>query len=103
MTVETAADRRTFLADFGEMVTYTVAGGTPVQLIGLASAAWVELSELSGTGIAARGTALKVAEEDLPAGAGQFDEVVRADGAVYRVAEPRPDGTGFTVLVLERI
>ena len=103
MTVESEADRRALLADFGETVTYTVEGGEPVSLLALVSAAYVEVSEHFGTGIASSGTAIKVLDVDLPAGAGQFDRVARADGKEYQVTEPKADGTGFTILALERV
>ncbi|ORE94105.1 hypothetical protein ATO13_08526 [Stappia sp. 22II-S9-Z10] len=103
MTVETPADRRAMLADFGETVTYRLAGGgDAVPIVGLVSAAFVEMSEYSGTGVAARVTTIKVDDADLPDGARQFDGVVRADGTAYRVTEAHPDGTGYTVLLLER-
>lgn len=99
--VESAADRQVFLADFGVDITYEPASGLPASITAIVSAAFAELAEQAGTGIVARGMAAKISSEDLPAGAARGDSVIAPQGS-FTVTEIHPDGTGFSLVFLER-
>lgn len=98
--VETAADRAAFVADFGQVATYTVVGDLPVSITGILDAAFLAPAENMGTGLASREGALLVRSAELPDDASPGDAVSVA-GAAYVVREIQPDGTGMTVLLLE--
>lgn len=99
MSVETAADRAHFLADFGVSVVYDAAGG-PETITGILDAAFVAAGEIGSTSIATHEATLTVRAEDLPDGAAPGDTAM-VDGTAYRVREIQPDGTGMAFVLLE--
>lgn len=99
--VESEDDRFALLRDFGVELTYEHAPAAAVTITGIVSAAFVELAEQFGTGVAARGTAVKVRSADLPAGAARGDAIALPSGT-FKATELHPDGTGFTIILLER-
>lgn len=100
MTVETAADRASLVEDFGINVTLTPAYGLAFVRRGIFDAAFVEVAERVGTGVAARGRAVTLVEDAQVAALKRGDSVT-ADGTTWRVTEAHPDGTGVVHLILE--
>jgi hypothetical protein len=111
MPVESAADRLSFLDadEFGEEATYTLAGGGATPGIpGILNDP--HLSVLAGDGVEVCDSqpTLLCRSADLPGAAAGGDAgdtlavaATAVHGAVtYRVAELRPDGQGFTLIVL---
>lgn len=89
------------LSDFGETISYTPAGGGVLTMRGIESKAFVELAESFGTGVSASARAVKVRSLDLPPTATRGDAVATSSGS-FRVSELQPDGTGFTLVMLEQ-
>lgn len=84
-------DRAAFLADFGEDVTI---GGQPARGI------WYD-AYVDALGVASTGPALGAFSVDLPALTVNTTTLVR--GAVtYRIVDDQPDGTGWTILRLQK-
>lgn len=84
-------DRSTFMADFGEDV---LVAGQPLR--GIFDAVYQASLEVASTA-----PALTVFEADLPALTVGLSTVVRG-AETYRIVNQQPDGTGVTVLLLER-
>jgi hypothetical protein len=115
MPVESAADRLTFLsvADFGCVFTYTsIAGGGPVTgLVGIFDNDFLQTdSGGAETGVYTSSPRLTCRSADLATGGLQDDLVTITSapsqpelvGRVYRCTVPHADGTGMTVLWLEK-
>jgi hypothetical protein len=86
-----AENTAAFLADFGE-----VAVVDSISVRGL----WFD-SYLPALDVQATGPAFGAWLADLPSGVTTGSTLVRG-ATTYRVIEPQPDGTGWTVLRLER-
>lgn len=102
MAVESAADRLAFLDadEFGMEAQYTVAGGLPVTVTGIFDAE----STLAGVGdmdVATVQPQFLLRTADLPPESADGDWLL-LDGVLYKVRFPEPDGTGMTVLRLEK-
>lgn len=101
MTVESAADRATFLADFGVTVTWT-RSGTPSPLTGVFDRPSI-MVDGGEAGMIDRDATLLVREADLPSGAVEHDAVaIDGESQSYRCRTIRPDGTGFAVIDLKK-
>lgn len=105
MTVETLADRATFLADFGVSVVYTKTGAAPVTLTAIYDAPGGVASDFNDApGAVQTKPQIIVRSADLPQGAGEGDAVeVAGVAARYRVTAPYPDGSGMTRLELRSL
>lgn len=104
MSVETAADRAGFTAtdEFGESVTWTVSGGSPVPVPVV-----IEEGERSDGGygetpLQIGAAQLTLAAEDLPSGAAVGDSVVKGS-ETFTVRAIYPDGTGMVEVELEKV
>lgn len=116
MPVESAADRALFLsvADFGCVFTLQPAGGG-VAVSGLAGIFDHDFLPIEGDGgqssVMTRSPRLLARTADLVNEGRQGDIVTitaapsqpELTGRLYRVTQPRPDGTGLTLLWLERL
>ena len=102
MAVESAADRAVFVDpdDFGEAITWTV-GATPSTLNVLAAAGTLQLEGIENPGVLDSRAAFVCREADVPAGAGHGDAVTFRTVA-HTVKAIEPDGTGMTLVRLER-
>lgn len=101
MTVESAADRATFLADWGVTVTWS-RSGTPSTLTGVFDrpAIVVEGAEV---GLIDGDASLLVREADLPSGAVADDPVtVAGESQAFACLAIRPDGSGFAIVDLKK-
>jgi hypothetical protein len=115
MPVESAADRMTFLsvADFGCVFTYTSAdGGGPVTgLVGIFDNDFLQVDNSgSETGVYTSSPRMTCQSSDLTEGGRQDDLITITSapsqpeqvGKIYRCTVPHADGTGMTVLWLEK-
>lgn len=102
MAVESAADRTVFVDpdDFGEEVTWTV-GATPSTLNVLADAGTVIVDVGETPGIRDAHAVVLCPSADIPAGADEGDAVTFR-GVAHTVRSIEPDGTGMSVVRLER-
>jgi hypothetical protein len=115
MPVESAADRLLFLsaADFGCVFTYTsTQGGGPVPgLFGIFDNDFLQVDgEGAETGVYTSSPRMTCRSADL-AGNGRQDDLITVTaapsqpelvGRIYRCTVPHADGTGMTVLWLEK-
>lgn len=101
MTVESAADRAAFLADFGVVVTWT-RSGTPSTLTAIFDrpAILVDAGEQT---LIDRDASLICREADLPSGAAEGDPIAVAGETVTFLCQAiRPDGQGMASVDLRR-
>lgn len=104
MPVESAADRAVFVNtdDFGVASSYTLAaGGSASTINGIFDAAYAEVEVETEIGITSTGPAFICRTADLPSGYGAGDSIV-IDSTTYKVRVFKPDGTGMSVLKLEK-
>lgn len=102
MAVESDADRRAYLADFGVQVTWTH-DGAPATLTAIFDRPSLVVDGLSETGLIDRAATILCIEVDLPAGAAEGDAVTVAGVAQGYVCQAvRPDGQGFAAVDLRR-
>jgi len=102
MAVESAADRAVFVGtdDFGESITWTV-GATPTTLSVVPDAGAALIDDGESSGVLDAHAALLCAAGDIPAGGGQGDAVTFR-GVAHTVRSIEPDGTGMSLVRLER-
>lgn len=104
MAVETAADRLVFLAaaDFGTTALYTpAAGGGAVSIDGIFDNDYLTLQMEGEADVATRQPRFHCRSADLVNGGGFGDTLVIA-GITYKLRIAEPDGTGMTMLMLEK-
>lgn len=99
MAVESDDDRRTFLADFGELLTYTH-GGATVPLLGIVEMPVTVVAAADGPDRLGVQPIVLFAEADLSAGYAQGDALVMR-GKTWRVRAVLPDGAGMVRMELE--
>ncbi len=105
MAIEDAADLALFFDPdvFGEVVGYVLAAGGGFDVAGIYTDAHTTAAGGEFPGVSTITPVLTLAAASLPAGAGQGDQVSRADGSLFRVADIQPDGSGLVRLILERV
>lgn len=104
MAIETDAEREIFLNadEFGVTVAYRKKGtATDLTLTGIFDAEHSVGAIGEGLEIASVAPQVLLRTSDLPSGAGDGDSVT-IDSVAYRVRFKEPDGTGMTVLKLEK-
>lgn len=101
MTIESAADRATFLADFGSEATWTLAGGGSSTLTGIVEDAAGLMTGMVESGYVASGPSFLFRTADMPVGGAQGDTLV-VDGVTWKIVSVLPDGTGISRATLER-
>jgi hypothetical protein len=102
MGVETAADRAVFVnpADFGVTATYTPVAGSPSSVNGIKDAPWVNAQVEAFVGVESTHPTFLAETANLP-GVTHGATLVIA-GVTFKVRGVQDDGTGFTVLILEK-
>ncbi len=100
MAVESAADRLAMLVDFGQSVTYTVQNGSPVTITGIFDNDYAEVDAGGMVGFAMQQPRLVVRTSDV-ASATEGDTFV-VGGVTYLSRVVQDDGTGITMIVLEK-
>lgn len=101
MTVESAADRATMLADFGDVVTWTV-GATPSTLTAIFERPTVD-GQMAEIDMINRDATLKCCEADVPDGADEGDAIaIAGEPQAFTVKVLRPDGQGMVVVDLKK-
>lgn len=115
MAVESAADRAAFLdpEEFGDRAVWTPQLGAPTIVFGIFDGEYVAVEIDSESGVAVTSTTpmLHVRTADLPGvqdGDGLrletlLGEPVWRSEYRYTIREPQPDGTGMSMLKLEKI
>jgi hypothetical protein len=99
MAVETASDRLTFLADFGQAVRWTISGGRSKTVTAIFDYAYEMVDAGSSAGFAVRTPRIVCRSADV-VGIGDGDTVL-IDGDTFLVRVVMPDGTGMTEVQLE--
>lgn len=110
MPVETDAERALFLAadEFGCSVVWTRDGVAQPAFDAIFDAEYQLLTTpLIDSGVEGAGPQILCRESDLPAGAAQDDQVAVTDPitlvvTTYRAVEFKPDGTGMTVVRMQK-
>lgn len=100
MAVESTADRIAMLADFGQSVTYTRQGGSATAITGIFDAQFVEVDAGGNVGVAYQQPRLMVRTSDVVS-CTEGDTFV-ISGATYISRIVQDDGTGMTMIVLEK-
>jgi len=102
MAVETAADRAIFVDvdDFGTAATYTPTGGVAATVNGIFDNDFIEVDTGGGVGVALQQPRFHCRTADVPSAA-EGDALV-VSGVNYTIRIVQDDGTGMTMLVLER-
>lgn len=103
MAIETATERAVFFDtdDFATAASYTPSGGSASTVNGIFDSEFIEIDPLSGVGVVSAQPRFACAAADLPAGAAAGDAIT-ISGTAYTVRELQADGTGVTMLVLEK-
>lgn len=103
MSLETADDRATFIADFGVTVTWTRAG-QPSDFLAIFDRPTLLVDGLAEIGVIDRQASLLCVEATLPAGATEGDPVsIEGEGQAYACRHIRPDGQGFVAVDLAAV
>ena len=100
MAVETDTERTILLKDFGVLAAYTADGANPVNIMVVFDEPYI--------GLDAGGQV--TVESQTPTALCRSSDVSNADhaativisGTTYNVVGVQPDGTGFTILALEK-
>jgi hypothetical protein len=100
MAVESAADRLAMLSDFGQSVTYTVQGGSAATITAIFDAQFVEVDAGGNVGVAYQQPRLMCRTADV-VNCTEGDSFV-ISGATYLSRIIQDDGTGMTMIVLEK-
>lgn len=100
MPVETDAMRSWFLTDFGQAVTYTVQGGSPITITGVFDNDFNVVDAGGDLGFATQMPRLVVRTSDV-INATEGDTFV-TNGITYLSRVIQDDGTGMTIIQLER-
>jgi hypothetical protein len=104
MSVESAADRATMVADFGEAVVFTPGASYPnrsdktVEIKGIFDNGFFDVVG-DEAGANTRQPSLLCITADTENAA--RNSMVEIGNDVYKVTSPEPDGNGFSVLMLE--
>ncbi len=103
MPIGDAAERAIFTDtdEFGASVSWTVAPAAAVSVPAIYDRDYL-LLQAGGDDAGQEGSEpqIMVADSNIPAGAARGDVIV-VDGATYAAGEFKPDGTGFTVIMLQ--
>lgn len=99
MSVESAADRAMFMADFGETLTWWV-GVVPSPVLALPHLGSTRIDAEDGAGIVNARATMQLPAESLPVGAATGNQV-ELRSVAYVVKSIEPDGTGMLVVLLE--
>lgn len=105
MGVESAADRLSFLNtdEFGTVATYEALStpGVTIDVTGIFDAAHLAVDVGSGVPVSSANPIFTCRSADLTGGGAQGDSFT-INGTEYLARDIQPDGTGMTVVELER-
>lgn len=102
MAVESATDRAVFvdIDDFGTAATYTPSGGLAATVNGIFDNEFIEVDAGGGVGVALNQPRFHCRTADVSSAA--EGDAITIGGVSYTVRIVQDDGTGMTVLILER-
>lgn len=101
MPVESAADRLALLVDFGEAVTWSVSGD-PVSFTAIFDNGTREqVRYAEELAVQVRAAQLTMRDEDVPP-AGTVGDGITVRAKAYFAKSIQPDGTGMTIVALEK-
>ena len=100
MTVESAGDRLELLADFGVACKHTLASGLVKSLTGIFDNEFGEQLAGASVGIETQVPMITVRSADVTSAA--HGDAIEVDAVDYKIRGIHPDGTGMTILVLEK-
>jgi hypothetical protein len=102
MSVESAADRAIFfdVDDFGTAASYTPSGGSAATVNGIFDNDFIEVDAGGGVGVALQQPRFHCRTADVSSAA-EGDALV-VSGVNYTIRIVQDDGTGMTMLVLEK-
>lgn len=103
MAVESAADRAALVSsdDWGGEIEYFPLAGGMATFEAIFDSAFLQVDVSAGANIGSVGSQFECASDDLPAGAAHGD-TVKIGVVFYTVSEVEPDGTGMTVVRLDK-
>lgn len=102
MAVESATDRAVFvdIDDFGTAATYTPSGGLAATVNGIFDNEFIEVDAGGGVGVALNQPRFHCRTADVSSAT--EGDAITISGVAYTVRIVQDDGTGMTVLILER-
>lgn len=102
MAVESATDRAVFVDvdDFGTAATYTPSGGSAATVNGIFDNEFIEVDAGGGVGVALNQPRFHCRTADVSSAA--EGDAITIGGVAHTVRIVQDDGTGMTVLILER-
>lgn len=103
MAIETATEFAAFVStdEFGVVATYRSIDGSSTSINGIFDEPFEAVDVEAGAPIGSRRASFECVSSDLPASAAQCDEIDIGANS-YVIAEIEPDGTGMTVLTLDK-
>ena len=99
MSVETDVERRSLLADFGVVATYTPSGGAPPPITVLFAKAYIGVDATGEVVVESSNPKATALTSDVPTADHAATLVI--DSVIYNVVGVQPDGQGMTELILE--
>lgn len=102
MTVESAADRLAFLSDFGVSVLWNPSTGSDATITGIFDNLFYEATTNAEVAYASAQPRLLIRTADKPA-AGATGDILTVSSTNYTLRGIEDDGTGMTILVLEKV
>lgn len=93
---------RAVLTHLGDAVRYAPSAGAPVDVRGVFSAAYIR-SEVEGAAVVSSGPAVFLRLEDLPTDPELDTPTITVNGKSYTVLEPKKDGEGGVLLMLNEV
>jgi len=102
MAVETADDRAIFVnvGDFGTAATYTPSGGVASTVNGIFDNDFIEVDTGGGVGVALQQPRFHCRTADVSSAS--EGDALSVGGTSYTIRIVQDDGTGMTMLVLEK-
>jgi hypothetical protein len=103
MSIETAADRAAFLADFGVLADWTVGATLTPDIVVLFDNGTVSQNLQETVDFLGRRATITLRADDLPVGAGAFADTIVINAVSYHPKAVQPDGQGMVVVTLEAV
>lgn len=100
MAVETDTERTVLLSDFGVSATYTADGGSPTTITVIFDKEYVGVDANGQVSVESNNPMVICKASDVSDA--DHAATLAISGTTYNVVGVQPDGTGFTILMLEK-